>query len=105
MPLQLLLPDFPDGATRIAAGLHLLKKEGVITYFLGEDNFFHHRVGDTSSYRFILASLMDNGHVRACELQEAPLCIAHRTLMNWLRQLRTRGPDSFFRPGHPGQQP
>ena len=24
---------------------------------------------------------------------------AHRTLMNWLKQLRTRGSDSFFRPG------
>ena len=101
MPLQLLLPDFPDGATRIAYGLHLLKKDGVVTYFLGTDNFFHHRVGDTSSQHFILASLMDNSHVRPCELERAPLCIPKRTLMNWLEQLRTRGPDSFFRPpGH-----
>jgi len=100
MPLQLLLPDFPDGATRIAYGLHLLKKDGVVAYFLGDRNCFHHRVEDTSSYHLILASLMDNGYVRACELQEAPLCIPHRTLMNWLHQLRTLGPDSFFRRGH-----
>ena len=105
MPLQLLLPDFPDGATRIACGLHILKKDGRVTYFLGSDNFFHHGVEDTSSHHFILASLMDNGHVRACELQQAPLCIPKRTLMNWLGQLRTRGPDSFFRPIHGGGSP
>ena len=105
MPLQLLLPDFPDGATRIACGLHILKKDGRVTYFLGSDNFFHHGVEDTSSQHFILASLMDNGHVRACELQQAPLCIPKRTLMNWLDQLRTRGPDSFFRPSHGGGSP
>jgi hypothetical protein len=100
MPLQLLLPDFPEGATRIAYGVHLLKKDGIVTYFLGDDNFFHHRVEDTSSYHFVLASLMDNRHVHPCELERAPLCLPHRTLMNWLDQLRTRGPDSFFRNGH-----
>jgi len=105
MPLQLLLPDFPDGASRIACGLHILKKDGVVTYFLGSDNFFHHGVADTSSHHFILASLMDNGHVRPCELQQAPLCIPKRTLMNWLGQLRTRGPSSFFRPSHPSGSP
>ena len=84
MPLQLLLPDFPDGATRIAYGLHLLKKDGVVTYFLGSDHYFRHRVEDTSSYHFVLASLMDNGHVRPRELAAAPLCLPHSTLMNWL---------------------
>lgn len=100
MPPQLLLPDFPDGSTRIAYGVHLLKKDGFVIYFVGEDNFFRHRVEDMSSYRFVLASLMDNDHARPCELAASPLCIPHRTLMNWLEQLRTCGPDSFFRQGH-----
>ena len=99
MPLQLLLPDFADGASRINCGLHILKKGGIVTYFIGGDNFFHHAVEDTSSRRYILASLVDNGHVRPCELERSPLFIPHRTLMNWLSQLRTRGPGSFFRPG------
>ena len=64
MPLQLLLPDFADGASRINCGLHILKKGGIVTYFIGGDNFFHHAVEDTSSRRYILASLVDNGHVR-----------------------------------------
>lgn len=99
MPLQLLLPGFPDGASRIGDTLSILKKEGRVTYFVGGDNYFSHQQGDASSHRFILASLMENGHVRACDLEKAPLCIAHRTLMNWLAQLRAEGPDSFFRPG------
>jgi hypothetical protein len=99
MPLQLLLPGFPDGASRIGDALSILKKEGRLTYFVGGDNYFSHGEGDTSSHRFILASLMENGHVRACDLEKAPLCIPHRTLMNWLGQLREHGPGSFFRPG------
>jgi hypothetical protein len=97
MPLQLLLPGFPDGASRIGDGLSILKKDGRVTYFVGGDNYFSHPEGDASSHRFILASLMENGHARACDLEKAPLCIPHRTLMNWLGQLRTHGPDSFFR--------
>ena len=41
---------------------------------------------------------MENAHVRAVDLQAAPLCLAHRTLMNWAGQLREDGSDSFFRP-------
>jgi hypothetical protein len=98
MPLQLLLPSFPDGASRIGDGLSILDKEGRVTYFVGGDNYFSHPRDDASSRRFILASLMENGHVRACDLQRPPLCIPPRTLMNWLAKLRKHGPDSFFRP-------
>jgi hypothetical protein len=105
MPLQLLLLDFPDGATVVNPGVHILKKDGHVTYFIGGDTVYHHRHDDTASYRFILAALMDNGHVRPSELEQAPLCIPHRTLMNWLKQLRTRGPDSFFRPAKRSRAP
>jgi hypothetical protein len=40
---------------------------------------------------------MENGHVRACELEKAPLGIAHRTRMHWKAQYRKAGPASFFR--------
>lgn len=96
MPLQLLLPGFPDGSSRIGDSLSVLNKDGLVTYFVGSDNYFSHLVGQVSSLRFILATLMHNGHVRARDLEKAPLCIAHRTLMNWLSQLRERGGDSFF---------
>lgn len=97
MPLQLLLPGFPDGSSRVGDSLSILKKEGRVTYFVGGDNYFSHKVDDLSSHRFILASLMDNGHVRARDLEKVPLCVPHRTLMNWLAQLREHGSDSFFR--------
>ena len=40
MPLQLLLPGFPDGASRIGDTLSILKKDGRFTYFVGGGLFF-----------------------------------------------------------------
>jgi len=96
MPLQLLLRGFPDGAIRVGAGLSILTKEGMVTYFVGGDDYFSHAESDEASRRFILATLMHVGHVRACDLEREPLCIPHRTLMNWLVRLRREGPASFF---------
>ena len=94
MPLQLLLSGFPDGTTRVGSGLSILKKEGWVTYFVGEENWFSHRDGEVSSYRYALAMLMENGHARPREVT-ASLGIAHRTLMRWGKQLREEGADSF----------
>lgn len=91
------LPGFPDGAQRIGSWLSILEKDGLVTYFLGGDNYFSHPTGDRKSQRFALTSLMENGHVRACELERPPLSLAHRTLMHWKAQYRKDGPASFFR--------
>jgi len=103
MPLQLFLPGFPEGSVKIGATLSILKKDGRVNYFTGSDNYFSHIEGDVQSHRFILATLMENGYVRPRDLENAPLCIPHRTLMNWTAQLREKGSDSFFRSTpHPG---
>jgi len=94
---QSLLPGFPDGAQKIGPSLSILAKDGHVTYFVGGDNYFSHPEGDEQSKRFALASLMENGHVRARDLEEAPLLIPHRTLMNWTKQYREDGTASFFR--------
>lgn len=99
MPRQLLLPGFPEGASRISGAVSLLRRDGVVTYFVLGDNYFSRAEGDKAAFRFIVACLLANGLVRACEMEGAPLCLAHRTLMNWARQLREQGPGSFFRPG------
>jgi hypothetical protein len=91
------LPGFPDGAQRIGVWLSILEKDGLVTYFLGGDNYFSHPTGDRKSERFALTSLMENGHVRACDLEKPPLSLAHRTLMHWKAQCRKDGPASFFR--------
>jgi len=78
--------------------LAILEKDGQAIYFVGGDNYFSHPVGDDAGRRFALTSLMENGHVKAVELERPPLCIPHRTLMNWVRQSREAGPSSFFRP-------
>jgi len=98
MPQQLLLQDCVVGATCLAPGVYMVEKDGFVTYFLGEDNFFSHRCGDDASYRLALTLLMHNGHVRPCELERSTLHIPYRTLMNWLHQYRERGADSFYRP-------
>ena len=56
MPLQLLLPDSLDGATRVGDALSILKKDGHVWYFYGADNYFSHPEGDWGGYRFVLAS-------------------------------------------------
>lgn len=94
---QLLLPSFPEGAMRIGkSSLSILTKSGYVHYFIGADNYHSHQESDTASRRFILASLIEHKHVRPCDLEGPPLCIPHRTLMNWTRQLRKDGPGSFF---------
>ena len=97
---QQFLPGFPEGSTRIGDALSIVKKDGCVSYFVGGDNYFSHSEADTPSRRFALASLIENSHVRARDLEGAPLCIPHRTLMNWTAQLRQEGPSSFFHPAH-----
>lgn len=94
---QSLLPGFPEGAQRIGESLSILERDGQVIYFVGGDNYFSHPQDDLKSRRFVLASLMENGHVRAVDLQGAPLFLAHRTLMNWSAQYRKQGSVSFFR--------
>ena len=94
---QSLIPGFPIGAQRIGESLSILERDGQVIYFVGGDNYFSHPQDDVKSRRFVLASLMENGHVRAVDLEGAPLCIAHRTLMNWVAQYRKDGSVSFFR--------
>ena len=95
---QVLIPGFPHGAQRIGEALSILERDARVTYFVGGDNYFSHPLGDKASRRYALASLMENGHVRAVDLEAAPLCLPHRTLMNWVAQLREDGANSFFRP-------
>jgi hypothetical protein len=72
MPLQLFLPGFPEGSVKIGDTLSILKKDGRINYFTGSDNYFSHIEGDMQPHRFILATLMENGYVRPCDLEKAP---------------------------------
>ena len=99
---QLLLQGFPDGAIRIGSTLSVLKKEGRVTYFVGADNYYSHAETEAAGQRFAIATLIANRHVRAWEVEASGLGIAHRTLMNWTRQLADKGPGSFFAP-HPGR--
>ncbi|HOH29591.1 MAG: hypothetical protein BWX80_02207 [Candidatus Hydrogenedentes bacterium ADurb.Bin101] len=78
------------------------EKDGLVSCFWGEDNFFSHRRGEEASYRLALAPLMHNGHVRPGELKRSAPHMPHHTLMNWLHQYREPGADSIFRPPQRG---
>jgi transposase len=88
----------PAGAIPIGAVVKVLKKDGHVTYFVGPDNYFSHRETDRAAERFILATLIQNGHMRLCEVEASALAIPRRTLLHWLKQLDEKGSDSFFAP-------
>ena len=94
---QSFLPGLPDGAVKIGNAVGVLKKEGRVTYFVGSDNYFSHAEEDDQSRRFILTTLIENGHARARDVEKS-LHLPHRTLMNWMKQSRNKGPASFYRP-------
>jgi len=66
---QLLFAGFPEGAIRIGSILSILKK-GHVTYFVGADNYSSHAESDQCGQRFAIATLISNGHVRACEVEQ-----------------------------------
>ena len=94
---QPFLPGFPDGAVKIGKSVSVLKKEDRVTYFIGGDNYFSHPEEDENSRRFVLTSLIENCHIKACDVEKS-LHIPHRTVMNWMKQCRNQGPASFYRP-------
>jgi len=95
---QLLLPGFPDGASRIGTNVSVLKKEGHVTYFVCDDNYLSHKVEDKAGLQLAITTLIANRHVRASEVETSDLGIPHRTLMRWNRQYDERGPSSFYEP-------
>jgi len=101
---QSLIPGFPVGAERIGEALSILRQDGWVNYFVGGDNYFSHKEGDKAAQRYAFACLMENGHVRATDLQKSSLSLPHRTLMNWCAQYRKEGSPSFFR-GPPLKKP
>jgi hypothetical protein len=95
---QLLLPGFPDGTKSINPLVSVLNKDKQITYFLGPDNYFSHPEGDLASFRFVMATLLANGHLRPRDVIGSFLGISRRTLANWTKQLAQKGAGSFFVP-------
>ena len=94
---QMFLPGMPDGAIRINSTVSLLSKEGRVTWFVGDDNYFSHLADDSASHHLALATLMANGHAKPCQIT-ATLGTPRSSLMRWRRQLDARGSGSFYQP-------
>ena len=85
------LPGFPGNAQKVADGVMMQEVDEEVIYFVGGGNYFSHRKSDDPCRRFALTSLIINGYAKAVELERAPLCIPHRTLMNWIGDYRRDG--------------
>ena len=95
---QLLLHGFPEGAIRINSVVSYLCKDGKVTWFVGDDNYFSHSVSEKRAYRYAVSILLANGYARAVDFQNSQLAIAHRTLMRWCALLESKGAAAFFTP-------
>ncbi|MEN9653297.1 MAG: hypothetical protein RL303_1017 [Verrucomicrobiota bacterium] len=93
--LLALQPDLKE----LGPGVHQSDNGRLVTYFVGDDNYYSHPSGDEACRRHILTSLMIEGHLRPVDLI-ASQKIPKRTVMNWLKQWRDQGPSSFFRQAH-----
>jgi len=91
------LPGFLGNAQIIADGVWMQEVDEEVIYFVGGDNYLSHKKGDDPCRRFALTSLIVNGYAKAVELERTPLCIPHRTLMNWIGDYRKDGSAAFFR--------
>ena len=91
MSRQLLLHGLQKGTIEINALVSVLSKDGMTTYFVGDDNYFSHPDEDAPSRRYALAQLMASNHVRPVELESCAFAIPHRTLMNWKQKLEEEG--------------
>jgi hypothetical protein len=87
----------PEGAIRINPVVSRLSKDGLVTWFVGVDNYFSHPTDDSSGHRLALATLMANGHARSSQIQKT-LGTAPRSLVRWRKQLDTQGAASFYQP-------
>lgn len=94
---RLFLPGFPEGAIKIG-NASILRKDGQVTYFVGMDNMFSHEEHDRASFRFAICMLIENRHLKVCDVVRSELAIPKSTLMNWLQKFREEGHRAFFKP-------
>ncbi len=69
---RLRIPGFPAGSIRINSSISVWRKDGLVTYFVGSDNYFSPAVDDERGQRLALATLMVNSHVRAVKATRSP---------------------------------
>ena len=93
--VQRMLPIFPAEAMPIAAGLGVLKADGIVQYFMGLTPVFTHHEDDEASFRMFAAQLCALGTCKQADLVRT-LGLPKRSLIRWVDQFREKGATSFF---------
>jgi len=91
------LPLVPEGSTPINEKINVLRENGYWIYSLFLFPVYSHAEADGNSFRFIIASLVNTGLCRVCEIASA-FGIGKQKVLRAVRQLKERGPASFFLP-------
>jgi len=58
---KVFLPGMPDGAIRINPTVSQLSKEGHVTWFVSDDNYFSHPAADSAGHHLAMVILIDGG--------------------------------------------
>lgn len=93
--MQLQLPIFPIDTILINSSIGVYKKEGFIYYLNSGLPVYCHQEEDRNGYRFILATLVENGLCSSSQIGKT-LGIPSRTVQRYAKSLRENGMGYFF---------
>ncbi|MFW5781447.1 MAG: helix-turn-helix domain-containing protein [Bacteroidota bacterium] len=89
------MPIFPEETKLINASVGVYQKDGFVYYLHNGSPVHCHAKDDFNSYRYILASLVNNGLCKTSELNKT-LGIPMKNAQRYAKTLRDKGTDWFF---------
>lgn len=92
---EVILPLIPEGATTINGLVTVCRDDEYWTYFHGAFPIYKHSGDDLQSFRLTIARMVDSGVCRQCHIIKA-FKISKNCAIRAVRQLRERGPESFY---------
>jgi len=93
--MQLQLAVFPEHTRMINSSVGFYAKEEFVYYLHNGSPIFCHSKDDRNSYRFILATLVENGMCKCSEISRA-LGINVKNVQRYSKALRENGTSWFF---------
>jgi predicted ArsR family transcriptional regulator len=92
---QMQMPFFPTNTKLINSTLGYFEKDGTVFYLHNGLPIYIHAVNDMNYYRFVSATLVENGLCTISELAQA-LCVNEKNIQRYVQSLRLKGAKWFF---------
>lgn len=93
--MQMQMPIFPEETKLINASVGVYQKDDFVYYLHNGSPVHCHAINDLNSYRYILASLVNNKLCKTSELSNA-LGIPIKNVQRYAKTLRDNGTEWFF---------